>query len=1317
MKKHNWSKFLAAVAATFAAVAATAAPVGVTVNGIPLDDGGSSGAGWVYYPASANLLLQGSGAFTLAGENTNGAVHVVIPMGVANAVTLSNLTLRVTGSDKCVFAQEMNTCVSLFLAGENVLASATNRAGIEVKTGSSLSITNAPGDDAAGLKVWGGESGAGIGGSANASGGTVTINGGIVKAYGGRNGAGIGGGRNGAGCTVTINGGLVVVEGGDRAAGIGGGQHGAGGAVTVNGGEVSANGGSYYGAGIGGGENSAGGVVTVNGGKVSANGGSRSAGIGGGGSYNVYGGTGGTVTISGGQVSAMGDSYGAGIGGGGSYNAYGGTGGTVTISGGQVLANGGSRSAGIGGGGSENFPGGTSGTVTISGGTVFAQSGAGGTDIGPGRNGMVSGSNIFTGGTIFLNGSSIAPTPSNDTARVACAVVTGFAPNESVTFGSPVSGLPTYYGTTDIYADSYGCMYLWLPDGDYSFLANERVCAAKVLNGVGSTGVTVNGDEVAFGPADPAVGWTYTPSNSMLKLSGVEPFTLSGINVIGGVCVVAQSGLLQVAAVTFSNLTLRAVGDGQCAFALTGRPSSVSLSLAGTNTLVSGFGRAGLEVTARQALSVTNVPCDEAASLVTVGGTYGAGIGGSHEDSGGTIKISGGQVSARGGSNGAGIGGGSLGAGGTVTVFGGQVSAKSDRYGAGIGGGYCGAGGAVEILGGQVSATGGSYGAGIGGGSFGTGGTATISGGEVAAIGGGGGAGIGGGEDGAGGMTTIVGGFVTAVGRDYGAGIGGGSGGASGTNIITGGTVIAQGAGKGAAIGPGLHGAASGCNLFTGGTIRPANSLVSPTPSNSTARVACAVVTGFEPDAPVVFGSTSNLPDYYGTSDIFADDTGSIYLWLPDGDYTFTANGRDCTAKVLNGVGSTGVTVNGDEVAFGPTNPAAVWTYDATTRSLKLPGAGPFTLSGANAAGGVCVAVQGNYFQMMAITFSNLTLRTTGGDQCVFALGQLSRVSLCLAGANALVSGENRAGLEVPAGRTLSITNAPGDDAAALTATGGFYGAGIGGGHNDDGGAVTVSGGVVTAKGGFDGAGIGGGDGGAGGTVTIKGGMVIANGGLSSAGIGGGRSGAGGTVTVSGGTVFAQSGAGGTDIGSGYNGAISGANLFAGGSIRPANDMIAPAPSNGTARVWCVTVPGFAPGATVVITSLGPYGVNDLFADDDGKLYLWLPDGGYAFMVDGTGYTVTVAGAATTAAAGFNVPAFATDGSALVFDGALLTIKIINAQNGVMYTLYATDTLGGLWTLEQVVQAQADGDLVFENISASPAKRFFKVAAGTCSPQ
>jgi hypothetical protein len=288
----------------------------------------------------------------------------------------------------------------------------------------------------------------------------------------------------------------------------------------------------------------------------------------------------------------------------------------------------------------------------------------------------------------------------------------------------------------------------------------------------------------------------------------------------------------------------------------------------------------------------------------------------------------------------------------------------------------------------------------------------------------------------------------------------------------------------------------------------------------------------------------------------------------------------------------------------------------------------------------------------------------------------------------------------------------------SVAGTGGYGGAGIGGGDGGVGGTVTVTGGSVAGIGGYGGAGIGGGYGGAGGTMIVNGGSVTSTGGDGGAGIGGGYDDAGGTVTVNGGTVFAQGSVGGADIGPGGYGAASGSNTFTGGSIRLANDTILPAPSNGMERVWCVTVPDLEPGAAIVLMGLAAhgYGVNDLFADDSGKLYLWLPDGSYIITAGDTDYMATVAGAAATAV-GFDAPAFATDGTALVFDGTILAIKITNAKAGIMYTLYAADTPGGPWALVQVVLAEEDGDLVFEGISATPAKRFFKVAASTGSPQ
>ena len=102
-----------------------------------------------------------------------------------------------------------------------------------------------------------------------------------------------------------------------------------------------------------------------------------------------------------------------------------------------------------------------------------------------------------------------------------------------------------------------------------------------------------------------------------------------------------------------------------------------------------------------------------------------------------------------------------------------------------------------------------------------------------------------------------------------------------------------------------------------------------------------------------------------------------------------------------------------------------------------------------------------------------------------------------------------------------------------VTATS-FRGAGIGGGFRGDGGEVTINSGVVTATSAW-GAGIGGGDEfGDGGEVTINDGVVTATS-FRGAGIGGGSNGDGGEITINSGVVTATS-ARGAGIGGGYRG-------------------------------------------------------------------------------------------------------------------------------------------------------------------------------------
>ena len=132
-------------------------------------------------------------------------------------------------------------------------------------------------------------------------------------------------------------------------------------------------------------------------------------------------------------------------------------------------------------------------------------------------------------------------------------------------------------------------------------------------------------------------------------------------------------------------------------------------------------------------------------------------------------------------------------------------------------------------------------------------------------------------------------------------------------------------------------------------------------------------------------------------------------------------------------------------------------------------------------------------------------------------------VEIELDGENELKSGFNRAGLEktdftfigTPSTGMLTLKD-DNQKAGSLKATGGQFGAGIGGVENGNGKNITINGGTVTADGNDFGAGIGGGKERKGENITITGGTVNAAGGVTAAGIGGGREGGGSKVTVSG---------------------------------------------------------------------------------------------------------------------------------------------------------------------------------------------------------
>jgi hypothetical protein len=562
--------------------------------------------------------------------------------------------------------------------------------------------------------------------------------------------------------------------------------------------------------------------------------------------------------------------------------------------------------------------------------------------------------------------------------------------------------------------------------------------------------------------------------------------------------IVVASGV--TADITLRDLTIDASARNDIpAFDMTG--ATVNLTLSGTNILKSGGNRAGL--LAPQGSTLTISAADTTHTLTSTGGNNGAGIGGGRDGAGGTVTISGGTVTATGGSSGAGIGGAG-GAGGTITINGGTVTATGGSDGAGIGG----AGGTVTISGGTVTATGGSAGAGIGGGYWGDGGTVTISGGTV----------------------TATGGF------------------------------------RGAGIGGGYLGAAGTIEALSGNAVVFASS-IAPTLTAGDNAIQAIVFIG---NTGTIYGSVTLEQDVTIPSVHTLDLSSGNTLIIP-GNVTLTNNGTIVVypGGVINGTVTGNQPVDSDLIISGGSS----YTYSGGL--LTVTGNGTYTVGmnglSATTTDHITVASGVN----AAITLSAVNIDMSGTNNTAAFDMTSAMVNLTLVGTNILKSGGNRAGLHAPEGSTLTInaadgthtlTAAGGSSAAGIggggtitisggtvTATGGNYGAGIGGA----GGTVTISGGTVTATGGYGGAGIGGDYRGAGGTVTISGGTVTATGSYGGAAIGGGDRGAGGTVTISGGTVTATGSYSGAGIGGGYLGdagsiaGLSGNAVIFASSIQP----------------------------------------------------------------------------------------------------------------------------------------------------------------------
>lgn len=638
----------------------------------------------------------------------------------------------------------VNGNVNLILCDDTKLT--TN--GIIVNSGNTLNIyAQSSGDKMGTLEAQGRNNNAGIGGY-DSNCGTVIIHGGNVTAKGNAGAAGIGGANKCSGGTITINGGIVNVTGGSDSngsgAGIGGGYNGASGTITINGGTVTAYADSIRptgGAGIGSGYGGVVNTITINDGTVTATGGTYSAGIG-----SSTGRFGGNIIINGGTVTATGGSgtYGSGAGIGGGYSSRGGS--NVTINGGTVTANGGRGADGIGAGSNDS----SSGTLTLG------------------------------EGMILYGGSSEDPTTpimyeNNDYARfrymIAKKPTTGVSLKPSTPQGISVGGVISFTAAVTPKGASDSTVKWRVNDSKVALFTDEDCTipvgdnATSVLT-VYAKGITAGTDTVTVtSNADSTI-------NASCNITVHDPVTYqewNGYTITDAVRPCTDFTLLMNRTEQITLTTGTYVVDGTVEIPAILVTGNVKLILCDGAKLIV---KRGITVNKGNTLNIyAQSSGDNMGTLTATGYNSYAGIGGRSDKDGGDIYIHGGKVTAKGGNKAAGIGGGCVGSGGDVYIFGGNVTAKGGSYAAGIGGGYNGDGGDVYIFGGNVTANGDNFSAGIGGGCDGSGGNVLIKDGTVSASGTNGiGSGNSGGNQGSielGAGMTLYGGANTIGGQTY----------------------------------------------------------------------------------------------------------------------------------------------------------------------------------------------------------------------------------------------------------------------------------------------------------------------------------------------------------------------------------------------------------------------------------------------------------------------------------------------------------------------------------------------------------------------
>ncbi len=1152
-----------------------------TSAGTPLEVQGNSATN-ASDNVTATIKLKGTNKLTTTNINcaglqlSNGA-NVILENGAAESETVGSLTATGGGTTS--------------KGGAGIGSGSAGIAGnIDIKSGN---VTATGGYDSAGI---------GTGGSAGTV-GNITIIGGTLKVYGGKYSAGIGSGSMATAGNITINGDAILEEvaGGSTSsayagAGIGAGhgakagyikienatikkvtaQEGAAGIgagclgttqdITIINSSITVTGGSW-GAGIGSGTEGTTGDITISGGTVTATGGHGAAGIGSG--YGTKSSVCGNITITSGTITAKSNGEGAGIGTGSASNTQCGT---ITITGGWIKTDGGT---------SKSYPGPGIGngavntkalTIKISGGTITTTGASGSYGIKAQTSVQITGGSVKamdSSGTV----DSISPAPTSDgTTSVYLGILENQAGVQSIIVDNvdyKVAGnhpndssLYLYMTGTNHIIDGDGWYYASYGDKNFTISDSDTV-DLRVYNQEGQLAIDVFG---------------YYASN-VLIINATDAEKIYTVKLRNGITQTSDRIVIKTnATIILENVNI----NTSAGTPLEVQGNSAAIKLKGENILTTtGENYAGLQLSNGANLNLENgaAESETIGSLTATGGYRGAGIGSGNSGIAGNITISGGTVTATGGTYGAGIGAGENGTAGNITISGGTVTATSEMYGSGIGSGYSNGTGSLKvetitISGGTVTATGGKYGAGIGSGYGATAGDITISGGTV-----------------------------TATGGYSGAGIGSGYGATAGDITISGGTVTAKAGNSAVGIGKGSVGSCTGVQI-TGGSVKAMDSSdtvnsISPAPtSDGKTSVYLGILENQAGVQSIIVDNVDykvagNHPD--GDNNFYLYMTGTNHIIAGNSWYTasydsssnnFTFNIKDLEVRNEEGnLASDVCSYESDVVTISATDAEKIYTIklkDGITQTSDR------------------VVINTN----ATIVLENVNINTSAGTPLEVQGNSATNASdnvtatIKLKGENILTpTGRKYAGLQLSNGANLILENgaAESETVGSLTATGGYFGAGIGSGYSGSAGDITISGGTVTATGGDSGAGIGSGYSSYTGsskveTITISGGTVTATSGDSGAGIGSGNSGSAGDITISGGTVTATGGDWGAGIGTGYSSdtgsskvetiTISGGTVTATGGNKGAGIGSGHSGGTGSSKVETITISGGTVTAT-----------------------------------------------------------------------------------------------------------------------------------------